>query len=97
VPGEGNVNSKVIFVGEAPGYYEDVSGRPFVGRAGKLLDASLKEIGYLRDDIWIGNIIKHRPPDNREPLPDEISACSPFLELQIKIISPVVIHWADTP
>jgi DNA polymerase len=91
VPGEGNINSKVIFIGEAPGYYEDVSGRPFVGRAGKLLDASLKEIGYLRDDIWIGNIIKHRPPDNREPLPDEISACSPFLELQIKIISPVVI------
>jgi len=91
VPGEGNINSKVIFVGEAPGYYEDVSGRPFVGRAGKLLDVSLKSIGYKREDIWIGNIIKHRPPDNREPLPDEISTCSPFLELQIKVIDPVMI------
>ena len=91
VPGEGNVNSEIIFVGEAPGYYEDVSGRPFVGRAGKLLDASLKGIGYRREYIWIGNIIKHRPPDNREPLPDEISACSPFLDLQIKVIDPVMI------
>jgi len=91
VPGEGNINSKVIFIGEAPGYYEDVSGKPFVGRAGKLLDASLKEIGYKREDIWIGNIIKHRPPENREPLPDEISACIPFLDMQLKIISPSII------
>lgn len=91
VPGEGNINSKVIFIGEAPGHNEDISGRPFVGRAGKLLDISLKGIGYKREDIWIGNIIKHRPPDNREPLPDEISACSPFLDLQIKMINPVLI------
>jgi len=91
VPGEGNINSKVVFIGEAPGYYEDISGKPFVGRAGKLLDASLKEIGYKREDIWIGNIIKHRPPENREPLPDEISACSPFLDLQLQIMSPVLI------
>ncbi len=91
VPGEGDINSKVVFVGEAPGYYEDISGKPFVGRAGKLLDASLKEIGYKREDIWIGNIIKHRPPENREPLPDEISACSPFLDLQLQIMSPVLI------
>lgn len=91
VPGEGNINSKIIFIGEAPGHNEDISGRPFVGRAGKLLDISLKGIGYKREDIWIGNIIKHRPPDNREPLPDEISACSPFLDLQIKMIDPKLI------
>lgn len=91
VPGEGNVNSKIVFIGEAPGYYEDISGHPFVGRAGKLLDESLKEIGYKREDIWIGNIIKHRPPENREPLPDEIYACSPFLDMQLQIISPKII------
>ncbi len=91
VPGEGNVNSKIVFIGEAPGYYEDISGHPFVGRAGKLLDESLKEIGYKREDIWIGNIIKHRPPENREPLPDEILACSPFLDMQLQIISPKII------
>ncbi|MBW6442114.1 uracil-DNA glycosylase [Patescibacteria group bacterium] len=91
VPGEGNINSKVIFIGEAPGHYEDISGKPFVGRAGKLLDISLNEIGYKREDIWIGNIIKHRPPENRQPLPDEISACSPFLNLQLKAISPIMV------
>jgi DNA polymerase len=91
VPGEGNINSKVIFIGEAPGYHEDVSGKPFVGRAGKLLEESLNKIGYKREDVWIGNIIKHRPPENREPLPDEISSCSPFLSLQIKTIKPVII------
>jgi len=91
VPGEGNVNSKIVFVGEAPGYYEDIFGKPFVGRAGKLLDESLKEIGYKREDVWIGNIIKHRPPENREPLPDEIQACSPFLDMQLQIISPKLI------
>lgn len=91
VPGEGNINSKIVFVGEAPGYYEDMSGRPFVGRAGKLLESSLNGIGYKREDVWIGNIIKHRPPDNREPLPDEILACRDFLALQLKVISPVII------
>lgn len=91
VPGEGNINSKIIFIGEAPGFYEDVSGRPFVGRAGKLLENSLNEIGYKREDVWIGNIIKHRPPDNREPLPDEIASCTTFLSLQIKTISPILI------
>lgn len=91
VPGEGNVNSKIVFIGEAPGYYEDISGHPFVGRAGKLLEESLKEIGYKREDVWIGNIIKHRPPENREPLPDEIQACSPFLDMQLQIISPKII------
>lgn len=91
IPGEGNINSKIVFIGEAPGYYEDASGRPFVGRAGKLLETSLIEIGYKREEVWIGNIIKHRPPENREPLPDEIAACKPFLDLQLKTISPVVV------
>jgi len=91
VPGEGNINSKIVFIGEAPGYYEDISGRPFVGRAGKLLDSSLNGIGYKREDVWIGNIIKHRPPENREPLPDEIFACKDFLDLQLKVISPIII------
>lgn len=91
VPGEGNIKSKVIFIGEAPGYYEDVSGKPFVGRAGKLLESSLKNIGYKREEVWIGNIIKHRPPENREPLIDEIRACTPYLDMQLKIISPVMI------
>ena len=91
VPGEGNINSKIVFIGEAPGHYEDISGRPFVGRAGKLLESSLNGIGYKREDVWIGNIIKHRPPENREPLPDEIFACKDFLDLQLKVISPIII------
>ena len=91
VPGEGNINSKIVFVGEAPGYYEDVSGRPFVGRAGKLLETALYEIGSKREDVWIGNVIKHRPPENREPLPDELAACKPYLDLQLKAISPVLV------
>jgi len=91
VPGEGNINSEIIFIGEAPGQTEDLTGRPFVGRAGKLLESLLQEIGYKREDVWIGNIIKHRPPENRDPLPDEIAACEPYLSLQIKTISPLLI------
>jgi uracil-DNA glycosylase len=91
VPGEGNIDSEVIFIGEAPGQVEDETGRPFVGRAGKLLEMLLKDIGLKRQDVWIGNIIKHRPPENRDPLPDEITACEPYLSLQIKTISPLLI------
>jgi len=91
VPGEGSSNAKIVFIGEAPGHHEDVSGRPFVGRAGQLLEKFLKEIGYKREDVWIGNVIKHRPPDNRNPLPDEISACKPYLDLQLRIIDPSLI------
>lgn len=91
VPGEGSVNSKIVFVGEAPGFNEDVSGRPFVGRAGKLLETLLSEIGYKREDVWIGNVVKHRPPENRDPLPDEIAMCKPFLNLQLETIKPVLI------
>jgi len=91
VPGEGNVDSEVVFVGEAPGAEEDKQGRPFVGRAGMLLERLLKEIGYARQDVWIGNIIKHRPPENRDPLPDEIAACQPYLSMQLKAINPKII------
>ena len=91
VPGEGDINSEIIFIGEAPGQMEDDTGRPFVGRAGKLLEQLIKEIGYSRENVWIGNIIKHRPPENRDPLPDELAACEPYLALQIKSISPVLI------
>jgi DNA polymerase len=91
VPGEGNINSKIVFVGEAPGATEDDTGRPFVGRAGKLLESLLVQIGYKREDIWIGNIIKHRPPENRDPLPDEIEACQPYLKLQLETINPKLV------
>jgi DNA polymerase len=91
VPGEGNPHSELIFIGEAPGANEDQQGRPFVGRAGMLLEFMLNQIGYKREDVWIGNIVKHRPPDNRDPLPDEIEACKPYLVNQIDIISPKLI------
>ncbi len=91
VPGEGNVESPLIFIGEAPGAVEDATGRPFVGRAGKLLEELLGRIGYKRSDVWIGNIIKHRPPGNRDPMPDEIKACAPYLSLQLKTMDPQLI------
>ena len=91
VPGEGNINSEIVFVGEAPGATEDATGRPFVGRAGKLLESLFASIGYKRSDVWIGNIIKHRPPENRDPLPDEIAACEPYLAMQLKAINPRLI------
>jgi len=91
VPGEGNPKAELIFVGEAPGETEDQTGRPFVGRAGRLLETLLAKIGYKREDVWIGNIIKHRPPQNRDPLPDEILACKPYLTEQLKILSPKII------
>lgn len=91
VPGEGNPDAQLVFIGEAPGETEDQTGRPFVGRAGKLLERLLKEINLTREDVWIGNIVKHRPPKNRDPLPDEISACQPYLALQLKIIKPKLV------
>ncbi len=91
VPGHGNPNSEIIFVGEAPGANEDLTGLPFVGRAGKLLDFMLAQIKMKREDVWIGNIIKHRPPQNRDPLPDEIEACKPYLTKQIEIIKPKIV------
>lgn len=91
VVGEGSLDSKVIFIGEAPGKNEDEQGRPFVGRAGKLLTSLIEELGVKREEVWIGNIIKHRPPKNRDPKPEEIKACQDFLTRQIDVIKPSVI------
>lgn len=91
VPGVGNPDAKIMIIGEAPGATEDIEGLPFVGRAGKLLDFMLAQINIKRSEIWIGNIIKHRPPQNRDPLPTEITACKPFLTKQIQIINPKLI------
>ncbi len=91
VPGDGHYNADIMFIGEAPGFYEDRDGIPFVGRAGKLLDFLLHQINLARKDIYITNIVKHRPPENRDPTEAEILACQPFLKKQIEIIQPKVI------
>ncbi len=91
VPGEGNVDAEILFVGEAPGAKEDELGRPFVGAAGKLLDQLIESIGLKRQDVFIANLIKHRPPGNRDPLPEEIEAYTPYLDEQLNIIQPKVI------
>jgi DNA polymerase len=88
VPGEGNPESPVMFIGEAPGQSEDIKGKPFVGAAGKFLETLLSEIGLSRNDVFICNIVKCRPPRNREPMPNEIQTCSPYLDRQINIIKP---------
>ena len=89
--GEGNPDADVLFIGEAPGLYEDREGRPFVGRAGKLLDKLFDEIEWRRSDIYITNIVKRRPPENRDPLPEELLAYGPYLSRQIEIIDPKII------
>ena len=91
VPGEGNPNADFMCVGEAPGATEDELGRPFVGQAGQLLDKILAAIKLARDDVYICNVLKHRPPGNRNPMPDEVQACSPYLLRQIELIQPRVI------
>ncbi|MEA2020451.1 MAG: uracil-DNA glycosylase [Patescibacteria group bacterium] len=91
VPGEGPKDAEVAFVGEAPGYNEDREGRPFVGKAGKLLDKLLRSVQISRKDVWIGNVIKCRPPNNRSPHVDELRACEPYLDLQLREISPKVV------
>jgi DNA polymerase len=91
VPGEGNPNAEVVCVGEAPGADEDEQGLPFVGAAGQLLTKILAAIQLGRDDVFICNVLKHRPPANRDPLPDEVTACQPFLRRQIATIKPRVI------
>lgn len=92
VPGAGSASAEIMIVGEAPGYNEDIQGKPFVGAAGKLLDELLQEIlGIRRDDVYIANVLKCRPPENRDPTPIEIDTCKPFLLRQIEIISPMVI------
>lgn len=91
VPGGGNPNAEVMFIGEAPGRDEDLKGEPFVGAAGKFLNEMLKSIGMSREEVFIGNVLKHRPPNNRDPLPNEVEACWPYLKKQIEIISPKLI------
>lgn len=91
VPGEGPADAKVMFIGEAPGFNEDRQGRPFVGAAGQFLEELLGLAGLRRSQVFIANVIKHRPPNNRDPEPDEIAACSQFLDRQIAALNPLVI------
>ena len=91
VVGSGNPKAKILFIGEAPGKAEDESGEPFVGRSGKILNELLAEIGLKRKDVFITNVVKCRPPKNRDPKKTEIKACMPFLKKQIEIINPKVI------
>ena len=91
VPGEGSVDADIMFVGEGPGFYEDRDGRPFVGPAGKFLDELLQSIGLRRETVYITNMVKCRPPNNRDPLPGEVNACRPYLDSQLEMIGPEVI------
>ncbi len=101
VPGEGSIESPVVFIGEAPGRREDELGRPFVGAAGKLLEEALTQIGLKREDVYITNVVKCRPPGNRDPLPEEVEEHKPFLEHELELIQPKLIvllgrhalHW----
>ena len=89
--GVGNPAAEIVFVGEAPGEDEDLQGEPFVGKAGQLLTRIIRAMGLAREDVYIANILKHRPPNNRNPLPEEIRACTPFLDRQMDVIRPRVI------
>ncbi|MEK7209739.1 MAG: uracil-DNA glycosylase [Patescibacteria group bacterium] len=89
--GEGNADCRVMFIGEAPGFYEDQLKRPFVGRAGQLLNRLLTDIAWPRESVYITNIVKRRPPENRDPLPEEIEKYKPYLTRQIEIMNPLVI------
>ncbi|HEX7950971.1 MAG TPA: uracil-DNA glycosylase [Candidatus Limnocylindrales bacterium] len=91
VPGEGDPETEVVFVGEGPGFNEDRLGRPFVGRAGDLLVKLLASIGWRREEVFITNVVKCRPPDNRDPLPDEIAACAKYLHRQLEVLDPAVV------
>jgi len=91
VPGHGNPDSEIIFIGEAPGKEEDLQGKPFVGAAGKFLNEMLEDIKMKREDIYITNVVKYRPPNNRDPLPEEKESCVEWLEEEIKIINPKLI------
>ena len=91
VPGEGSAHAKILFIGEGPGFHEDRQGRPFVGPSGQFLEELLKSIGLKRSDVFITNVVKCRPPENRDPLPVEINACNDYLERQIAALKPLVI------
>lgn len=89
--GDGNPDAKIVFIGEAPGKHEDLQGLPFVGAAGKFLNEMLASIGLDRKDVYITNIVKYRPPDNRDPLPDEKKAFLPYLQAQLEVIHPDIV------
>ncbi|RLT39107.1 MAG: uracil-DNA glycosylase [Chloroflexi bacterium] len=91
VPGEGSFSPQIVFVGEGPGAQEDRLGRPFVGRSGRFLDGMIDGIGLRREDVFITNVVKCRPPDNRDPRPDEIAACRDYLDRQIELLAPRVV------
>ncbi|MEX2425680.1 MAG: uracil-DNA glycosylase [Thermomicrobiaceae bacterium] len=91
VPGAGNSNADIMFIGEAPGFHEDREGEPFVGAAGKFLNEMLESIDLDRSSVYITNVVKCRPPGNRDPLPDEIAACSQYIDSQIELIDPKVV------
>jgi DNA polymerase len=91
VPGEGPAHSEIMFIGEGPGFHENEQGRPFVGAAGNFLNELLAQAGMKREDVWIGNVVKCRPPGNRDPLPEELAACNEYLERQIAAINPKII------
>ncbi|HEU0297348.1 MAG TPA: uracil-DNA glycosylase [Anaerolineales bacterium] len=91
VPGEGPAQAEIMFIGEGPGFHENEQGRPFVGAAGQFLDQLLQQAGVTRAEVWIGNVVKCRPPGNRDPLPEELAACDVYLERQIAAINPSVI------
>ncbi len=91
VPGEGSPTAEVMFIGEGPGYHEDQQGRPFVGVAGQLLDEMIARIGLRRADVFITNVVRHRPPDNRDPAPDELAACDEYTQRQIALLRPRLI------
>jgi uracil-DNA glycosylase len=91
VPGEGPANAEVMFIGEGPGFHENEQGQPFVGAAGNFLNELLAEAGLKRSEVWIGNVVKCRPPGNRDPLPEELLACNEYLERQMAAINPKII------
>lgn len=91
VPGSGSANARILIIGEGPGFNEDQQGLPFIGRSGKLLDVLLAAVPIVRDDVFITNVVKCRPPDNRDPLPDEVIACRPYLKRQMELLDPRVI------
>jgi len=91
VVGEGTLSARVMFIGEAPGYYEDLKGKPFIGKAGKVLDALLESVGWERSEVYIANVLKCRPPENRNPTMAELKSCTPYLDAQLAIIKPTVI------
>jgi len=97
VPGEGSVDADILLIGEGPGSSEDIQGKPFVGRAGQLLTKMLSAIDITREEVFITNVVKCRPPQNRTPLPEEIGQCLPYLERQIGVINPLIICCLGGP